>query len=115
VDDRERLIIARSCLSLHENVGGTMTTTANKALVSRYYDEVLTQRNLAALDDLLAPGFASWLSDGTRAKRAEYRKAVLASHQAFPDLAVEVLDQLGEGDTGTHRGPFAGSPRPAGR
>ena len=42
--------------------------------------------------------------------RAEYRKAVLASHQAFPDLAVEVLDQLGEGDTGTHRGPFAGIP-----
>jgi steroid delta-isomerase-like uncharacterized protein len=95
-----------------------MTTTANKALVSRYYDEVLTQRNLAALDDLLAPDFASWLPDGTRLGRAEYREAVLASHQAFPDLAVEVLDQLGEGDkvatrwraTGTHRGPFAGIP-----
>jgi hypothetical protein len=54
-----------------------MTTTANKALVSRYYDEVLTQRNLAALDDLLAPDFASWLPGGTRVGRAEYRKAVL--------------------------------------
>ena len=95
-----------------------MTITANKALVSRYYDEVLTQRNLATLDDLLAPKFASWMPDGTRRGRAEYRDAVLASHQAFPDLAVEVLDQLGEGDkvatrwraTGTHRGPFAGIP-----
>jgi steroid delta-isomerase-like uncharacterized protein len=95
-----------------------MTTAANKALVSRYYDEVLTQRNLAALDDLLAPNFASWLPDGTRVGRTEYRDAVLASHQAFPDLVVEVLDQLGEGDkvairwraTGTHRGPFAGIP-----
>jgi steroid delta-isomerase-like uncharacterized protein len=95
-----------------------MTTTANKALVSRYYDEVLTQRNLDLLDDLLAPDFASWLPDGTRLGRDQYRDAVLASHQAFPDLVVEVLDQLAEGDkvatrwraTGTHRGPFAGIP-----
>jgi hypothetical protein len=29
-----------------------MTTTANKALVSRYYDEVLTQRNLAAVPNV---------------------------------------------------------------
>ena len=95
-----------------------MTTTANKALVTRYYDEVLNQRNLAALDDLLAPDFASWLPDGTRLGRAEYRGAVLASHEAFPDLVVEVLDQLAEGDkvatrwraSGTHRGPFAGIP-----
>jgi steroid delta-isomerase-like uncharacterized protein len=95
-----------------------MTTTANKALVTRYYDEVLNQRNLAALDDLLAPNFASWLPDGTRLGRAEYRDAVLASHQAFPDLVIEVLDQLAEGDkvatrwraSGTHRGPFAGIP-----
>ena len=95
-----------------------MTTTANKALVTRYYDEVLNQRNLAALDDLLAPNFASWLPDGAKVGRAEYRDAVLASHQAFPDLVVEVLDQLAEGDkvatrwraSGTHRGPFAGIP-----
>ena len=95
-----------------------MTTTANKALVTRYYDEVLNQRNLAALDDLLAPNFTSWLPDGIRLGRAEYRDAVLASHQAFPDLVVEVLDQLAEGDkvatrwraSGTHRGPFAGIP-----
>ena len=93
-----------------------MTTTANKALVTRYYDQVLNQRNLAALDALLAPTFASWLPDGTRLGRAEYHDAVLASHQAFPDLVVEVLDQLAEGDkvatrwraAGTHRGPFAG-------
>ena len=93
-----------------------MTTTANKTLITRYYNEVLNQRNLAALDDLLAPNFASWLPDGTRLGRDEYRDAVLASHQAFPDLAVEVLDQLAEGDkvatrwraSGTHRGPFAG-------
>jgi steroid delta-isomerase-like uncharacterized protein len=95
-----------------------MSITANKALVTRYYDEVLNQRDLAALDDLLAPTFGSWLADGTRLGRAEYRDAVVASHQAFPDLVVEVLDQVAEGDmvatrwraSGTHRGPFAGIP-----
>jgi steroid delta-isomerase-like uncharacterized protein len=95
-----------------------MTTTANKALVTRSYEQVLNQRNLAALDDLLAPNFASWLPDGAKLGRAEYRDAVVASHQAFPDLVVEVLDQLAEGDkvatrwraSGTHRGPFAGIP-----
>jgi ketosteroid isomerase-like protein len=71
-----------------------MTTTANKALVTRYYDEVLNQRNLAALDDLLAPDFASWLPDGTRLGRAEYRDAVLASHEAFPDLVVEHWEEI---------------------
>jgi steroid delta-isomerase-like uncharacterized protein len=99
-----------------ENAGGKMTSTANKALVTRYYDEVLNQRDLAALDDLLAPDFASWLPDGTQLGRAEYRDAVMASHQAFPDLVVVVLDQLAEGDkvatrwraSGTHRGLFAG-------
>src|SRR4030095_10568481 len=108
-----------------EDAGGTMTTTANKALVTRYYDEVLNQRDLAVLEDLLAPTFASWLADGTRLGRAEYRDAVVASHQALPDLVVEVLDQVAEGDkvatrwraAGTHRGPFAGIPatRRAGR
>ena len=95
-----------------------MTTTANKALVTRYYDQVLNQRDLAALDDLLAPSFTSWLPDGAGIGRAEYRDAVIASHQAFPDLVVEVLDQLAESDKvatrwrarGTHNGPFAGIP-----
>jgi predicted ester cyclase len=40
----------------------------------------------------------------------------MASHRAFPDLVVVVLDQLAEGDkvatrwraSGTHQGPFAG-------
>jgi len=56
-----------------------MTTTANKALVTRYYDEVLNQRNLAALDDLLGPNFASWLPDGTRIGRAQYRPVTITA------------------------------------
>ena len=37
--------------------GGDMTQSENKALVARYFEEVLTRGDVAALDDLLAPGF----------------------------------------------------------
>jgi len=39
-----------------------MATTATKALITRYFDEVLNQRHLAALDELLAPSFVSRLA-----------------------------------------------------
>lgn len=47
-----------------------------------------------------------------------YRDAVLASRQAFPDLAITVLDKVAETDQvatrwqarGNHRGTFAGVP-----
>jgi steroid delta-isomerase-like uncharacterized protein len=95
-----------------------MTQTEHKALVARYFDQVLTHGDLAALDDLLAPDFRSWLPGGTSVGAGPYRDAVLASRRAFPDLAVTVLDQVAEGDMvatrwrarGTHRGPFAGVP-----
>jgi hypothetical protein len=45
--------------------GGDMTQSENKALVARYFDQVLTRGHVAALDDLLAPGFRSWLPDGS--------------------------------------------------
>ena len=95
-----------------------MTQAENKALVARYYEQVLSHGDLAALDDLLAPDFRSWLSDSSSVGAAPYRDAVLASRQAFPDLAVTLLDQVAEGDrvatrwqaSGTPRGPFAGVP-----
>jgi steroid delta-isomerase-like uncharacterized protein len=95
-----------------------MDLTANKALVSRYYTDVLSGRDLDALGELLAEDFTSWLSDGTPVGPGPYREAVAVSHRAFPDLEVTVLDQIAEGDKvvtrwradGTHAGPFAGIP-----
>ena len=95
-----------------------MTQAENKALVARYFEQVLTRGDVAALDELLAPGFRSWLPDGTTLGPGPYRDAVLASRRAFPDLVVTVLDQVAEGDKvatrwralGTHRGVFAGVP-----
>src|SRR4029453_14962861 len=98
--------------------GSDATAAANKALVARYYQDVLNRRDLGALDELLAPDFRSHSPDGRAGAAAGYPAAGHASHQAVPDLAVEIADQLAEGDRvatrwtahGTHRGPFAGIP-----
>jgi steroid delta-isomerase-like uncharacterized protein len=95
---------------------------ANKALVRRYYDSVLNGRDAGVLDELLAADFRSQAADGSVAGAGDFRRALLASLAAFPDLHVEVVDQLAEGDrvatrwhaSGTHEGLFAGIP-PTGR
>ena len=95
-----------------------MDLAANKALVARYYDEVLTGRDLGVLDELLADDFTSWTAAGARVDAATYRQAVAASQRAFGDLRVTVLDQIAEGDKvvtrwraeGTNDGDFAGRP-----
>jgi len=90
----------------------------NKALVRRYYQEVLTGRDRDLLARLLDPAFVSHVSGGPDAEAGAYAAAVDATHVAFPDLVVTVHDQVAEDDkvatrwsaTGTHAGDFAGVP-----
>jgi steroid delta-isomerase-like uncharacterized protein len=82
-----------------------MSTETHKALLRRYYHEVLSQGNLALIPELFAPDLVE-----------RFTGAVTASRTAFPDLYVTVEDQLAEGDRvatrftarGMHRGPFLG-------
>jgi predicted ester cyclase len=75
-----------------------MSTDTNKALVRRYYDEVLNQRNLAVLNDLLAPTFVSYLPNGVGIHRDQYEQAIRMSYAAFSDLHVTIQDQIAEDD-----------------
>lgn len=75
-----------------------MNPTHNKRLVLRYYDEVLNGRNEALLGELLAPGFRSRFGTEGEVDAAGYTRAVHRSLEAFPDLRVEVLDQVAEDD-----------------
>jgi len=92
--------------------------TESKALVRRYYDEVLTGSDRQLLARLLDPSFVSHVSGGPDAGAEAYTAAVDATHAAFPDLVVTVHDQVAEDDkvvtrwsaTGTHAGDFAGVP-----
>ena len=95
-----------------------MDLEENKALVRRYYQEVLTGRDRDLLARLLDPAFVSHVSGGPDAEAGAYAAAVDATHVAFPDLVVTVHDQVAEDDkvatrwsaTGTHAGDFAGVP-----
>ncbi len=88
----------------------------NKALVRRYYEEVLNGRDLSVVAELFAPAFVSYTPSGRSVDLAEYVRAIGVSHAALPNLHVTIEDQFAEGDrvvtrwsaTGTHRGPFAG-------
>lgn len=95
-----------------------MSTEANKALVRRFYDQVTNGRNLAALDDLLAPNFEGFKVEGTEhgQNREEFTHMMTMVFNAFPDRQQTIHDWIVADDKvvtrwtvqGTHQGDYAG-------
>ena len=73
-----------------------MLTDDNKALVQRFYEEVTNQKNLAALDQFVAPNAVNHtVPSGLPQGPSQF----LSMHlNAFPDLQVTVQDLLADGD-----------------
>ncbi len=88
-----------------------MRVDGNKRLAARVVAEVINGGNLDAVDELFAPAIA----EAARAWVAPFRTA-------FPDVRMETVALVGEGDTvvgyfrcsGTQTGPWMGRP-PTGR
>lgn len=88
------------------------------AVVRRWVDEVLTQGDLQAVDDLFAPDFVNLSEPGQPAGPDGVKQGVQALREAFPDLQVTLDDLVADGDRiawmytcrGTHKGAFAGLP-----
>lgn len=93
-----------------------MSAEANKALVRRHYEEVLTAKRIGVIDELYAPSIS--LGNGNTVEREQFRAMAGMMHAAFPDVAVTVNDQIAEGDKvvtrwtaqATHQGEFMGIP-----
>ena len=96
------------------------TLRANKQVVIRFNREVIEQGNAASLAELLAPEFvnrtaAPGMSPGADGMWHTFERIL---RPAFPDLRVEIHDQVAEGDKvttrktihGTHRGELFGIP-----
>jgi predicted ester cyclase len=87
-----------------------------KRVVRRYYNEVVTERRLEVLRELLSSGFVGHDPTGATMDRVEYHDAVRMLHDGFATLVVSIDDQVAEKDrvatrwtaTGTHTGWFAG-------
>jgi len=95
-----------------------MPTAANKALVRRFYDEVTNGRNVAVLDELLAPNFEGFQVEGADhgQNREEFKKTMTTVLNAFPDHHQTIHDWIAENDKvvtrwtvqGTQQGEYAG-------
>ena len=93
-----------------------MTTDDNKALVQRFFEEVINQRNLAVLDQFAHPGGVNHtVPPGMPQESNQFLGQYL---NAFPDVKATVEDLMADGDKvvarvsyrGTHQGAFRGIP-----
>jgi steroid delta-isomerase-like uncharacterized protein len=98
-----------------------VTLEQNKALVRRVIDEVWSQGQLAAVDELYAADFVSHQHSHAAGPQdvrgvAAVKAFVQEFRQAFPDFHDIIEDQVAEGDkvvtrvtsVGMHRGPLMG-------
>jgi predicted ester cyclase len=91
----------------------------NKALARRFYDESFGKGNLKALDEICAPDFLYRTPPpGISPDREGFDNVVALYRAAFPDLQIEFIVQVAEGDTvanhtvarGIHKGELGASP-----
>jgi predicted ester cyclase len=75
-----------------------MSSEESKRLVRRYYEEVFTQRNLAALEELFAADFIGRSASGGTYTLTEMRRVIAQEHADMPDDETIVEEQLAEGD-----------------
>ena len=78
-------------------MAGRPDLTANKALVRRFFEEGLGRGNLDLIDELVAPD-AVMHNPLILDAPSSVRGSVEMLHRAFPDLGVDVLDLVAEGD-----------------
>jgi steroid delta-isomerase-like uncharacterized protein len=96
-----------------------MALDENKALYRRWFEEVVTARDLQLADDLLAPDYVLHFPGlPGPVDRAGHKQLLQMFHHAFPNWQETVEDVIAEGDkvvirvtgTGTHEGDFQGVP-----
>ncbi len=95
-----------------------MSADTNKALVHRYIQEVCNQRNMAVLDELLAPSYVCHDPDtpdmGVGPESVKRNLNLYLT--AFPDAQFTIEDMIAEGDRvvtrwtvrGTHKADLKG-------
>ena len=89
-----------------------------KAIMRRFYEEVINGRNLAVVDELTTPDFVEHEDVAGVSGREGAKQFFSMVQAAFPDFRMNVEDMIAEGDkvvvrstlTGTHRGVFMGVP-----
>lgn len=92
----------------------TTSTAQHEAIARRFLEETQNERNLAVVDELVAPEFVGRTA-GIRGTAA-LKQSIEDNLVSFPDLRVTIEEQLSDGDTvvsrytarGTQSGPYHG-------
>ena len=91
----------------------------NKAVVRRFFEEVWNNGNFEVADEILAPDFVvNRVPPGIPPDREGFKQLIAMYRAAFPDLHLDIEDQIAEGDMvvtrftlhGTHQGELMGIP-----
>jgi steroid delta-isomerase-like uncharacterized protein len=94
-----------------------MSIEENKAVVRRFFEELLSTDNLAVADELLSPDFRFYFAGSPDPMGlARYKEFLAARRAAFPDRRFVVEDMIAEGEKvsarftmrGTHKGELRG-------
>ncbi len=97
-------------------------SSENKAIVQRFYNELVNQGNIDMVNELMAGDYVEHGNpDGSGTEG--FRKFFKGLAAAFPDLKITIEDLIAEGDKvvarvtvrATHRGTFMGSIPPTGK
>jgi steroid delta-isomerase-like uncharacterized protein len=85
-------------------------TAANKTIVRRYFEEVLTAGNLALIEELISPNYVSHYPAGYELGGGpeDVRQIVTSVRRAFPDVHFTVDDLIAEGEKVVCRWTFQG-------
>ncbi len=106
-------------LGVVEPPGATSTTEAeNKEIVRRYPEEIISEGNLALIDEIIADDYVEHNSARPEPLHGpdDVKEYVSTLRSAFPDIHCGVEDLIAEGDmvvrrdraTATHEGEFMG-------
>jgi steroid delta-isomerase-like uncharacterized protein len=95
-----------------------MSAEENRALMRRFYEEVLNKGNLGFIDETFAPDYVEHAHESPSPDREGLKREMAMLRRAFPDMHVTVEDLVAEGDKavarttarGTHTGAFMGIP-----
>ncbi|BDI30782.1 hypothetical protein CCAX7_28330 [Capsulimonas corticalis] len=96
-----------------------MALEQNKQIIQRFMDEVLNDKNLSAMDEIVAEDFIEHVPfPGQGPGREGLRHTIAGLISAFPDMKWTTDERVAEGDTvvtrftwtGTHNGDFLGMP-----
>ena len=100
---------------------GITSADANKAIIRRFYAEVISAGDLSRVEEFIGPEYLDHNAEGAGRGPGVVRAHVQALRQTFPDFRLQIDDVICEGDRvvtrvsgqGTHKGAWMGI-RPTG-